>query len=572
MKIFFKKHWELIILALIVILAAAIRLYHFHDWMHFEMDQARDAELVAKALKGGLGELPLLGPRAAGTFLRLGPMFYYLQYLSAKIFQLSNPSVLAYPDLVSSILAVPLFYFFLRPYFSRFTSFLATAMFASCFIAIQYSRFAWNPNSIPFWTLFSLYGLTRAIGEEKKNRQYWWIVMALVGWGVASQLHFITFLGIPAVFLLYFIWTKGWRKINWKGFVLVAVLVLIFLTSMILSDIKTGGDNAKQFIWALGNKPNNSSFTNNLKINAISQARYYTTILTSYSSKAGNLSFAAGILLVLAGGVKIIFELWREKDEKKKNFLKLVVVWGVVSFLILIPFATQIRSRYLLFAIFLPFLFVSFLIEWLVQDKKYMYLTKGAAIVAALAVIFLNSEATFAWYRGLANGKDPRAWNDRRLDIKQADGVTLGQLELSADQIYREWQKDPRKIYLHAKMQYRAPISFLLESRNKKINVSFISFKDNDRSAAYFAVVTSKNGFSSIPSHYRAKFDMTGSVQFQRLMVYNLVLKDIQPTEEDKKRIQKEKENAKEPSSQTEQNMKKGLKRQERVLWENIIN
>jgi hypothetical protein len=569
MRIFFQKYWEYIILAIIVALAAFIRLFHFHGWMHFEMDQARDAELVGKALQGGIGELPLLGPRAAGTFLRLGPLFYYLQYFSAKLFHSTNPSVMAYPDLLSSILAVPLFFLFLRLYFKRFASLLGTAMFASSFIAIQYSRFAWNPNSIPFWTLFAFYGLLRAVSEEKKNRRYFWIVMAIVGWGVVSQLHFVTFLAVPAVFLFFLLWTRGFGKIGWKGIVLGAVLILIFLAPMILSDIKTSGDNAKQFIWAFRNKPNDSSFLTNLKINALSQARYYTTILTSYSSKTGQASLLAGILLVLAGGVKIIFDLFQEKDEKRKNFLKLILLWGIFSFLILIPFATQIRSRYMLFAIFLPFVLFAFLVEWLSEGKKYRRLTKSAAIIAVLAVILLNSEATFAWYRGMARSEDPAAWNNRKLDIKQTDGVTLGQLETVADHIYQKWSTDRKKIYLYARMQYRAPIAYLLESRDKKINVSFISYRDDDREAAYWAVTASEKGYNSMPPHYRAKFDVTGEGSFERLKFFDLVLKEIQPAKEDKKKLQDEK--YRDLPSQTERNTKKGLKRQERVLWENLF-
>lgn len=571
MKIFFRKNWKYIILIAIVAFAFSIRAYHFSDWLHFEMDQARDAELVVKALDEGPGTLPLLGPRAAGTFLRLGPVFYYFQYLAAKIFHSADPAVLAYPDFLFSILAVGLFYFFLRLYFSRFSSLAGTAMFAANFIAIQYSRFAWNPNSIPFWTLVSFYGLIRTLGENKRNRQYWWIAMAIAGWGVASQLHFITFLGIPVIFAIYFLWAKGWKKIHWRGCALAAALILVFLAPMILSDLKTSGDNVKQFTWALRNKPNEHSLATNLKVGTKTQINYYTTLLTSYSSKTGVVSLVFGIGLILAATARIIFLFRGERDEKRKNFLKLIIVWGIISFLILIPFAFNIKSRYMLFAIFLPFMLAVFLIEWLVQSEKYEFVKKGAALIVVSAVVILNAEATFAWYGGLSRGIDLQPFANRRLDIKQTDGITLGQLKAVADHIYSEWQKNPRKIYLHAKMQYRAPVAFLLESRDKRINVSFISFKDDDREAVYFALTTAKNGWVSVPPHYRAKFDVLAESRFERLMVFDLALKDVQPTIEEKERLLKEKEAAKEPPSQTEQNAKKGLRRQERVLWENIF-
>ncbi len=117
--VWLKKNWEYPALILIVAAATAIRLYHFSDWLYFAMDQARDAMLVHDAFDKGISQLPLLGPRAAGTFLRLGPAFYYFQYISAKLFNSTDPAVLAYPDLFFSILSIPLFFFFLRLHFKK---------------------------------------------------------------------------------------------------------------------------------------------------------------------------------------------------------------------------------------------------------------------------------------------------------------------------------------------------------------------------------------------------------------------------------------------------------------------
>ncbi|KKT72389.1 MAG: hypothetical protein UW66_C0004G0002 [Candidatus Moranbacteria bacterium GW2011_GWF1_44_4] len=56
-----KKYWDYFILAVIVLLAAAVRLYHFSDWLYFAMDQARDAMLIREAYDNGISNLPLLG-------------------------------------------------------------------------------------------------------------------------------------------------------------------------------------------------------------------------------------------------------------------------------------------------------------------------------------------------------------------------------------------------------------------------------------------------------------------------------------------------------------------------------
>jgi len=123
------------------------------DWLFFKMDQARDAYLIKQTLENGLGWLPLLGPKAGGTHLNLGPAFYYFQYLAAFLFQSAHPAVLAYPDLLFSILSIPLFFLFLKKYFPRDWSMVLAGLYAVCFLGIEYSRFAWNPNSLVFFNL-----------------------------------------------------------------------------------------------------------------------------------------------------------------------------------------------------------------------------------------------------------------------------------------------------------------------------------------------------------------------------------------------------------------------------------
>jgi hypothetical protein len=80
------KNKIFISLLIITLVGFGLRIYRHSDFLHFELDQSRDAMVISEAIEKGPGELPLLGPRAAGTMLRLGPAFYYFEYLSALIF------------------------------------------------------------------------------------------------------------------------------------------------------------------------------------------------------------------------------------------------------------------------------------------------------------------------------------------------------------------------------------------------------------------------------------------------------------------------------------------------------
>src|SRR4030042_2828104 len=271
----FSKYWEYIILAIIVIIAAAVRFFHFHDWLYFAMDQARDAILIRGAYESGASTLPLLGPRAAGTFLRLGPIFFYFPFISAKIFHSTDPAVLAYPDFLWSIFSIPLFYFLLRSYFQKATALLATALYAFSFVAIQFGRFSWNPNSIPFWILLTFFALLKFSRSNSIKQKYAWLAVMAVGWGGASQLHFLVFGALPLLILLFLLLNGDFKKAGWKGAGLVVLVLLLFYLPVILSDVKTGGDNIKQFIFALKNKPQTDySFSQKFFQNFINHGNY----------------------------------------------------------------------------------------------------------------------------------------------------------------------------------------------------------------------------------------------------------------------------------------------------------
>ena len=212
---FFKKNWKIIIFAAIVAVGVFLRVWHFHDWLFFKMDQARDASTIQHAFLNGPGWLPLLGPKAGGTSANLGPVFYYFQYLSTLLFHSVSPPVLAYPDLLFSILSIPLLYFFLKKYFSRDWSLILAGLYAVCFLGIQYSRFAWNPNSLVFFNLLYFYALLN-IFDEGVKRKLRWVIIAGLSFAISTQLHFLSFATLPVITVVFFFFSRREIKI-WVG-------------------------------------------------------------------------------------------------------------------------------------------------------------------------------------------------------------------------------------------------------------------------------------------------------------------------------------------------------------------
>ena len=575
-----KKNWKCLILFFILILAVFVRAYRFDDQLLFELDQGRDAKLISEAVDKGPSYLPLLGPRAAGTYLRLGPVFYYFQYLSAEITNSIEPSVFAYPDLLFSVLTIPLFYFFLRLYFGKLTSALTAAMYAFSFAVIQYSRFAWNPNSLPFWILVCFYGLVRVAGEVDKRKRYIWIAMMSAGLAVASQLHFLAFVSLPAIIVLYLLWTKSLRKFGWKETAIVLLILVLFYLPVILSDLKTSGDNVKQFVWAFKNKPQDQqySFGQKLMENAVAHSEYYFNILTSYKSRLGKFSLIGGLILVLGGLFRVLLDYRPKISNDKKRFLKLIIIWFAVSFLALTPFAFKLKTRFFMLAFPLPFVFAALWMEWLV-NFSYLGFLEGRKCLRTLmvvlfstAVIALNTEATAAWYRGLAANQEAKPILGRALIIKQDNGITLNHLRSLSDFIYGEFQKRPAKIYLYGNLHYRIPVEYLLNlKRDDSLEHARIKRKVADPEAYYFNLTTVRGAYKAVPDRYADKFDLMESYTFGRLMLHRLKLKKEQPPVVEEKIKEEKNDRAEDSVNDEDEREEEKLGREERVRWRDLF-
>ncbi|MFZ3032177.1 MAG: glycosyltransferase family 39 protein, partial [Candidatus Moraniibacteriota bacterium] len=243
---------QLVILCLVAIVAVGffLRAYQFSPWLHFELDQARDARVIDHALLDGPAELPLLGPKAGGTFLRLAPGFYYVQYMSGLFFG-GTPSGVAVLIMLLSAAAVLVFFLFIRRYFSLHLSLLLTALFAVSAFFVMYGRFAWNPNMLPFFVLLGMYALLRSVdsGEEKRER---WFFVAVFSLTLATHAHFLAFLALPAIVLAFLLIKRPRFSLRlWLG--ALAIVAVLYLP-MALNEWETGGSNTREFLAAITEK------------------------------------------------------------------------------------------------------------------------------------------------------------------------------------------------------------------------------------------------------------------------------------------------------------------------------
>jgi len=483
------------------------------------MDQSRDAFLIDNIAENGPGYLPLLGARAGATevekgFLRLGPIFYYFQYISTQIFHSTEPAVMAYPDLFFSVAAIILLYFFARLYFSRKYSLMIMAMYAFSFIIIQYSRFAWNPNSLQFFLLLSFYGMLRFFREQNEIKKYLWLGLWILGIVVGSQLHFFGFFGLVGISGLFTLFKlEVWKKekicsyfrkktiLEFSKYAVLALLIFVVLYSpVIISDIKEGGQNSRNFVSALSSKAEKKPFTKKITKNISENLNYYCLITTSqcYGEENNKEKFAMIITaIIILGGIMVIVRAFRkEGDPDRKNFLALMLIWMVVYFILMIPVSFQLRPRFFIVVFAVPFILLGIIYEYLAEKINHKRAIQISVLISIL-IIAWNSYGTYAWFSEQANSQKETTEIKRSLILKSKDGVLLWHLQNAADWMYSQHEQG-KTLYYYVKPEHVRPIDYLLfEKRDPNLVYETMQINE-DPNAQYFAITPAKNGIDPV--------------------------------------------------------------------------
>lgn len=391
-----KKVW--LTLFLITLAGIFLRTYDFHNYLIFAGDQRRDLDLVRGVVENN-APWPLLGPNmTGGQGFQLGPAYYWFQIISAKIFGVERTHQ-AYPDVFFSVLSIPLLYYFLRKYFSEAASLLAAAVYAFSYFDIEYSRFAWNVNLIPFFVLLFLI----AFGEflTKNEKASWgWIIAAGLALGIGVQLHAILLVLLPAVVLAgsIFLYYAD-KKIAWKKLSLLILLALALNITQPISELRTGFDNTKDFQKAFLTQSTQTDPLKELALDVVCNAEANTHAISSlgndkmcdflYADGLHDVSSATPITLdknplelfgegvslsfSILGAVFLLIYFGQETDRGRKVFLGLVLLYSVFYFIIMLPVAPGSRTRYYLPIVFLAFVFLAFIFDYLRQKYPRYY-------------------------------------------------------------------------------------------------------------------------------------------------------------------------------------------------------
>jgi len=115
----------------------------------------------------------------------------------------------------------------------------------------MYSRFSWNPNALPLFIIGTFYCFLRAVDREEKRNGLWLMAGSFL-LAIATQLHFVAFVVVPAITFIFLVIKRP--KIKLKFWIFSFLLIVFVYIPPIINDVMTGGDNIKQFLGVASKK------------------------------------------------------------------------------------------------------------------------------------------------------------------------------------------------------------------------------------------------------------------------------------------------------------------------------
>jgi hypothetical protein len=431
---------------------------------------------------------PLLGPgmRKSGdsreNLFHLGPIYYYFQISSAKIFG-NDPEKMAYPDLFFSILSIPLLFVFLRKCFNSNVALSLAGLYTISFFSIVYSRFAWNPNLIPFFTVLFLLSLFELLSKKEKT-SWGWIILSGISIGVGMQLHVVLLVLFPVTAFFVFIYLLNKNRSIWKELVVIIFIAVVLNVGYLISEYRTDFSNSKillkwqrldeeSFLGKFVRDVNCHAGANFYMLSAYGSDRCdfaYSKLLKNDKSKAlrqeiKTPGFVGGVLAIsifsLLGYYLLFQRAWKEKDENKKYFLGLISLYSLLFFLIMLPIVGESFASFRYFGpiFFIPFIFLGLFIEFIVKKLPQKHLIMSILIFSFFAITNINSIKNET--ENLQTGEES--------DIYYHVGI-LGEFEPIVKYLINNNADDQKNIYISGdRFSLLPPLSYLATRQNFNI-------------------------------------------------------------------------------------------------------
>jgi len=336
--------------------------------MIFLGDEGRDAIIVKDMIDKW--HFPLIGPPTSVGNIYLGPLYYYMM-LPPMVLTNFNPVSASVMVAMIGVATVFLVYYLGKTWFGRGAGLLAAYLYAISPVTINYSRFSWNPNPLPFFTLLAILSIVKL----QKSNNFLWLILTGLSLAAALQMHYLALILIPVIVTLWFyqVLKKSAKENFLKGTLLGLAAFLITMSPLFWFDLRHNFLNYKAVIalFGKGEAVGMNLFSNFGRIPEI----YNYVLIGRYM--AGENALLA-ILLSL-----IIFTLLIYWIIKRKIIL---AVWIIVGLVGLSFYQNGIYDHYLGFLNPAPYL----LLGSLLALRKFKWVIAGLAIIITIVNLQKN--------------------------------------------------------------------------------------------------------------------------------------------------------------------------------------
>src|SRR3989304_4787130 len=153
-----------LVLVISLITGVFLRFYKLAGFTTFLGDQGRDAIIVKRILT--LEHLPAIGAPTSVGQVYLGPFYYYFITPWLWFFHL-NPIGLVFGVALFSSIYLLINYIIVKELFDKRIALISTIFLSFSSVLIDFSRFSWNPNLLPLFTLLTVYFVLKSLKINK---------------------------------------------------------------------------------------------------------------------------------------------------------------------------------------------------------------------------------------------------------------------------------------------------------------------------------------------------------------------------------------------------------------------
>ena len=440
-------------------IAAFLRFYHITS-TEFDEDQAMVFRMAHDAINHGL--IPATSNIASIRIVNPPAVTYFLMIPAAFS---ANPLGGAIFVAFFNVIAVLLTYVFVRRYYGRIASIIASLLYATAAEPLHFSRFIWQQNLIaPFVVLFILV-LFWGVVDRRKG----WLFPALVLLGILVQLHETTII-LSLLLLVALLLAPG--TVRWRDLALGLACLLIIFSTYLLWEFSTKFADLTILLQV-------STLPAHFDIQALSNYRLFLNPYDSIPTDTHTLEYMLlpflkwlspfMLILITCGfatiilGVILLPHSWKggiEVDEGKRRFHRrlwralqmlhifwvelratpqpcgylLLLTWQIVPLLVLSRHSVPVFPYYLLMLMPGPFImigiFLATIIHWLRRQGKMWDILHYSVYAFASLVIVAQLAGSMAGLIDEASGNNLHGYSYNTLNslenaLKEADQLAL---------------------------------------------------------------------------------------------------------------------------------------------------